>query len=86
MPDSTKTTAGAEHPTELRTKLTVAQLEMLANIGETGMPERGESWASHSQRRLDSLVGRGLVSFAGAGWWRLTDAGRSILTTHGRLP
>lgn len=52
-------------------RLTLAQRRMLEDIAETGLPERGAGWTSHSQRRLDSLVSRGLVGYEGEGRWGL---------------
>jgi hypothetical protein len=52
-------------------RLTLAQRDMLNEIVRTGMPEGGRGWTSHSQRRLDSLVRRGLAHYAGDGRWRV---------------
>ena len=53
--------------------LTSAQRDMLDDIARTGEPEGGRGWTPHSQRRLDSLVRRGLVKYEGDGRWELAE-------------
>ena len=45
----------------------------LDDIARTGEPEGGRGWTPHSQRRLDSLVRRGLVKYEGDRRWELAE-------------
>lgn len=70
------------------TKLTKAQLAVLARACDTGDMRRNEAaYEGGSGRTLDALERRGLlvsVNYANGRFWLPTDAGREALSSEGK--